>query len=231
MEVNAMQKNGSHISGFTLIELLVVIAIIAILAAILFPVLSQAREAANQSSCLNNVKQLGMAMMQYVDENNGFYPTVKERDSDPPQQSWCMMIMRYVKNRSAFHCRSDKAKSPYGVKSDLSYQYNWALADGDLTRFNNSVTPAKMSIIKRPSRVVCLAEDEFTPTNWGFITVGDWGYGFYDYSLKGRHKRGDTFLLADGHAKWYNTSTVPQVDWSNVKICETWSGMSYNLDY
>jgi len=64
--------------GFTLIELLVVIAIIAILAAILFPVFSQAREKARQTQCLNNMKNIGMATQQYVqdyDERFGFHRT------------------------------------------------------------------------------------------------------------------------------------------------------------
>jgi prepilin-type N-terminal cleavage/methylation domain-containing protein len=60
--------------GFTLIELLVVIAIIAILAAILFPVFARAREKARQSACLSNVKQLGLGIMQYVQDYDGMYP-------------------------------------------------------------------------------------------------------------------------------------------------------------
>ncbi len=60
--------------GFTLIELLVVIAIIAILAAILFPVFAKAREAARQSVCLSNLKQIGLGIMQYVDDWKGRYP-------------------------------------------------------------------------------------------------------------------------------------------------------------
>ena len=59
---------------FTLIELLVVIAIIAILAAILMPALQQARERANSSNCLNNLKQLGTAFQIYIDNNAGYYP-------------------------------------------------------------------------------------------------------------------------------------------------------------
>jgi prepilin-type N-terminal cleavage/methylation domain-containing protein len=61
-------------SGFTLIELLVVIAIIAILAAILFPVFVSAREKARQSTCLNNMGQLGKAFRMYIDDNNGMFP-------------------------------------------------------------------------------------------------------------------------------------------------------------
>ncbi|RYG86181.1 MAG: prepilin-type N-terminal cleavage/methylation domain-containing protein, partial [Alphaproteobacteria bacterium] len=60
--------------AFTLIELLVVIAIIAILAAILFPVFAQAKEAAKKTQCLSNTKQVGLAVMQYVGDTDGVYP-------------------------------------------------------------------------------------------------------------------------------------------------------------
>ncbi len=61
-------------SAFTLIELLVVIAIIAILAAILFPVFAQAREKARQSACISNMKQIGLAFMQYVQDYDETFP-------------------------------------------------------------------------------------------------------------------------------------------------------------
>ena len=62
--------------GFTLIELLVVIAIIAILAAILFPVFSQARESARKTVCLSNTKQSGLALMQYIQDYDEMTPNV-----------------------------------------------------------------------------------------------------------------------------------------------------------
>jgi prepilin-type N-terminal cleavage/methylation domain-containing protein len=60
--------------GFTLIELLVVVAIIAVLAAILFPVFAQARERARRTSCLSNCRQIGLAFMQYAQDNDEYFP-------------------------------------------------------------------------------------------------------------------------------------------------------------
>src|SRR5438093_846971 len=93
-----------HKYGFTLIELLVVIAIIAILAAILFPVFSQAREDGRKTACLSNVRQIGTAILMYAqDYDETIVPWLQDtglpRDSvRSDRNSWVHLLGPYVKN-------------------------------------------------------------------------------------------------------------------------------------
>src|SRR5256712_1537746 len=102
--------NRLRLSGraFTLIELLVVIAIIAILAAILFPVFAQAREKARATQCLSNMKQLGMALMQYVQDYDETYPYYAGPVTAQRPELYIWSIFQpYVKNGQVLRCPSD----------------------------------------------------------------------------------------------------------------------------
>ncbi|HEY3331766.1 MAG TPA: DUF1559 domain-containing protein [Capsulimonadaceae bacterium] len=90
--------------GFTLIELLVVIAIIAILAAVLFPVFATAREKARQSTCASNEKQMGLAMLQYVqDYDEMMVPGIIHNNN----WDWMDLVYTYVKSSAVFTCPDD----------------------------------------------------------------------------------------------------------------------------
>ena len=110
------------IQGFTLIELLVVIAIIAILAAILFPVFQNVRENARRASCESNMKQIGLAMIQYSQDSDEIYPAIRIGNPTSPVGDaqdnlvfsggqfvigWANEIMPFVKSKGVFVCPSN----------------------------------------------------------------------------------------------------------------------------
>ena len=98
-------------NGFTLIELLVVIAIIAILAAILFPVFSQAREKARQATCVSNGKQVGLAFRMYITDYDEVYMFSIYQGS-LGGWTWHPRLHPYVKSGGAYVCPSSIIASP-----------------------------------------------------------------------------------------------------------------------
>src|ERR1700755_3250569 len=83
-----MKSSKINNFAFTLIELLVVIAIIAILAAILFPVFAQVREKARATSCLSNLKQIGLAFTQYNQDNDEYFPGLYQGNWNSSPARW-----------------------------------------------------------------------------------------------------------------------------------------------
>jgi prepilin-type N-terminal cleavage/methylation domain-containing protein/prepilin-type processing-associated H-X9-DG protein len=119
--------------AFTLIELLVVIAIIAILAAILFPVFAQAREKARQTSCASNMKQMGLAVAQYVGDYDEAFPAALDTsdewnyyaDGNPGPNNWVLKILPYIKTTGVFICPDDTAGGNTGWEGvETSYAAN-----------------------------------------------------------------------------------------------------------
>ena len=211
--------------GFTLIELLVVIAIIAILAAILFPVFAKAREKARQASCTSNQKQIGLAILQYVqDYDETFPPTLFLSNPGYMYYSWAIVISPYVKNYNAYSCPSAKGfRTAFDVTSNTA-----ALGpDGRLIDYipngsifiYNDLPPAvvvSLAAIKTPSDTIIFAdratstpanpvsfEQSFTP--WYLPSWDRIGY-FHSYN------EGTNVAWCDGHVKWKKKGTITALD-------------------
>ncbi len=101
-------KLPEHSKGFTLIELLIVIGIIGLLAGILLPVLSRAKESARRAQCASNIRQIGMGLIMYANEHEDTFPqdttTVVER---PAMRSLNLLFNTYVSDKKIFKCPSD----------------------------------------------------------------------------------------------------------------------------
>jgi prepilin-type N-terminal cleavage/methylation domain-containing protein/prepilin-type processing-associated H-X9-DG protein len=179
--------------GFTLIELLVVIAIIAILAAILFPVFAQAREKARAISCVSNEKQIALAVIMYVQDNDEGFPAQAIEDAADNfdfQQSWVDEVTPYIKSFACFKCPDDNHVTDpndgpimsYVANSAMGYDWlntpnGWKLEGVINSGFNwengdngNDSGPAQKFVKVRniseltfPSDTILLAEVHWTP--------------------------------------------------------------------
>lgn len=153
-----LKIRNSNPKGFTLIELLVVIAIIAILAAILFPVFAKVREKARQTSCLSNEKQLGLGLMQYVQDNDETEPMPSNGGS--PEYwacGWASTIYPYVKSTAVFKCPDDNTTAT-APSVPVSYAFNLNLRGGSVSGAPLSAHGGRLSLLTSPSLTVSLCE-------------------------------------------------------------------------
>jgi len=109
-DIKMTYRTNRSSSAFTLIELLVVIAIIAILAAILFPVFAQVREKARAISCVSNLKQIGLGLIQYSQDYDEELPPAWIGGGFPGDSRWMDVVQPYVKSTQIFSCPDSPSK-------------------------------------------------------------------------------------------------------------------------
>lgn len=224
---------GAKKRAFTLIELLVVIAIIAILAAILFPVFAQAREAARRTSCMSNMRQLGLGWLMYTQDYDSTYPLTAYLVNDS-QVYWLEVIDPYIKSggvsnqvsqqkASVFICPNylkpapdqDEAGNPRNSGAPATGQYpltsyapNFSVTSawwalGQSWAGENAGAGTESAIGKPSSQILLAPNHDCCVETWGGGGDNNWT------RAARRHADGANYVLMDGHVKWAR-GPVPQ---------------------
>ena len=214
--LNSDSAKPAHGQGkvyFTLIELLVVIAIIAILAGMLLPALNQAREKGRAGSCVNQLKQIGLGFMQYLSDNDGFYPLgTLATENGKGNIIWSTCLTPYMEGSHTLHytnlvrvpkwlqCPSHTTSNTYSGAFDYncSYAYNRGA-------FGDALHDTRNKMIKKveaPSDTI-LCVDGW----WGNATEESRAMGATRLSAGScsngvayRHSKRSNVVFADGHA-------------------------------
>ncbi len=185
-------KRNQPIAAFTLVELLVVIAIIAILASILFPVFARARENARRTTCISNLKQINLGMMQYTQDYDERYPNYSYYDntSTPgvvapgPENGgswyptaaatywfWQNMIYPYVKSVQVFICPSsplagEKYRAPTSFYGPYMGHYGINASTGFIPTGRYGQAGPKITVVVAPAKTYLFAEASNYVTSW-----------------------------------------------------------------
>ena len=215
-----MRNSTSRIAGFTLTEILVVLGIIGLLSAIAFPVFSRVRERGRYATCTSNLKQLALAMQQYVQDNDGVYPTATYIISGSPTILWHQRLQPYVTYGSVYYCPTLKALDE---PTDIS---NYTL-----NRFGLNFVPTSANAgadvgkneaaIQFASKTFLLTEEVFLPQNesggfgppypqLGAEAPSPCGQGKTYSSVV--HSGGANYSFVDGHVKWLLPPAAAQVE-------------------
>lgn len=184
-------------------------AIIAILAALLLPALSAAKQKAWATSCNSNLHQIGLGLRMFADDHDELYPESGAsipwdvKDPDTRNYSWMQQIYSYLQNTNAYHCPVNP-HLPASEQSPFNY-FNGARAAYVIT---NGVAPVDSRRIKFPAAYVLSGDtagfetDDADKDDYTFNCVGGAADPWItmDWQI---HSRGQNMLFSDGHSKWY----------------------------
>ena len=182
-------------SAFTLTELLVVMAIIALLSALLFSVFARAREKGRSATCQSNLKQIGLAVQQYTQDNSGSLPNSEggySKQSDYP-------LYTYLKTLRVFQCPSAETKPTTSIPAFYNFDYS----------FNMNLRKIVIGLPLLGTEEMKIADVSRTIMSGdGYLFNDDDSFkGYYVGQAEGRgslrHSGGANYLFCDYHVKWF----------------------------